>query len=119
MKEIIVIKNGELVLKGLNRSTFESMLIKTIRRRLKDLGKISIKNAQSTIYIEPVEDEFDFEEAIDRVSKIFGIAAFSRCAALNKDMDEILSVVADYVKPALSKVKTFKVIAKRSDKSFP
>jgi thiamine biosynthesis protein ThiI len=119
MKEIILIKNGELVLKGLNRSTFESMLIKTIRRRLKDLGKISIKNAQSTIYIEPVEDEFDFEEAIDRVSKIFGIAAFSRCAALNKDMDEILSVVADYVKPALSKVKTFKVIAKRSDKSFP
>ena len=119
MKEIILIKNGELVLKGLNRSTFESMLIKTIRRRLKDLGKISIKNAQSTIYIEPVENEFDFEEAIDRVSKIFGIAAFSRCAALNKDMDEILSVVADYVKPALSKVKTFKVIAKRSDKSFP
>ncbi len=119
MKEIILIKNGELVLKGLNRSTFESMLIKTIRRRLKDLGKISVKNAQSTIYIEPVEDEFDFEEAIDRVSKVFGIAAFSRCAALKKDMDEILSVVAEYVRPALSNVKTFKVIAKRSDKSFP
>lgn len=119
MKEIILIKNGELVLKGLNRSTFESMLIKTIRRRLKDLGKISIRNAQSTIYIEPVEEEFDFEEAINRVSKIFGIAAFSRCASLNKDMNEILSVVADYVKPALSTAKTFKVIAKRSDKSFP
>ncbi|MBR2044189.1 MAG: tRNA 4-thiouridine(8) synthase ThiI [Clostridia bacterium] len=119
MKEIILIKNGELVLKGLNKSTFESMLIKTIRRRLRDLGKVSVKSAQSTIYIEPVDDEFDFEEAISRVSKIFGIAAFSRCAALNKDMDEILSVVADYVRPALQGVKTFKVIAKRSDKAFP
>ena len=119
MKEIILIKNGELVLKGLNRNTFESMLIKTIRRRLKDLGKVSIKNAQSTIYIEPTEDGFDFEAAIERVSKIFGIAAFSRCAAVNKDMDEILSVAADYVKPALENAKTFKVISKRSDKTFP
>lgn len=119
MKEIILIKNGELVLKGLNRSTFESMLIKTIRRRLHDLGKVNIRNAQSTIYIEPVDDGFDFEEAIERVSKIFGIAAFSRCAALNKDIDEILSVAADYVKPALENVRTFKVEAKRSDKAFP
>lgn len=119
MKEIILIKNGELVLKGLNRSTFESMLVKTIRRRLRDLGKVSIKHAQSTIYIEPVDEDFDFEEACQRVQKIFGIAAFSRCAALNKDMQEILSVVADYVKPCLSGVKTFKVEAKRSDKAFP
>lgn len=119
MKEIILIKNGELVLKGLNRSTFESILIKTIRRRLRDLGKISIRNAQSTIYIEPVDDEFDFEEACSRVKKIFGIAAFSRCAALEKDMNLILSVCADYVKPYISGYKTFKVIAKRSDKTFP
>lgn len=119
MKEVILIKNGELVLKGLNRSTFESILIKTIRRRLKDLGKISIKNAQSTIYIEPVEDDFDFEEACRRVKKIFGIAAFSRCASLDKDMDLILKVCADYVKPYIQGFKTFKVIAKRSDKTFP
>ncbi len=119
MKEIILIKNGELILKGLNKSTFESMLMKTIRRRLHDLGKVSVKSAQSTIYIEPAEENFDFEEAIERVSKIFGIVAFSRCAALNKDMDEILSVVADYVRPSLQNVKTFKVVAKRSDKAFP
>ncbi|MBE6729013.1 MAG: tRNA 4-thiouridine(8) synthase ThiI [Ruminococcaceae bacterium] len=119
MKEIILIKNGELVLKGLNRSTFESMLMKTIRRRLHDLGKVSIRSAQSTIYIEPVDEEFDFEEACERVRKIFGIAAFSRCAALNKDMKEILSVTPSYVSSALSNAKTFKVIAKRSDKAFP
>lgn len=119
MKEIILIKNGELVLKGLNRSTFESILTKNIRRRLHDLGKISIKTSQSTIYIEPQSEDFDFEEAIDRVGKIFGIAAFSRCAELQKDMNEILSVAAEYVKPALSHVKTFKVEAKRSDKAFP
>lgn len=119
MKEIILIKNGELVLKGLNRSTFESMLIKTIRRRLKDLGKVNIKTAQSTIYIEPAEEDFDFEEAINRVGKIFGIAAFSRCAVCNKDINEILSVIGDYVKPYLCDKKTFKVEAKRSDKAFP
>lgn len=119
MKEIILIKNGELVLKGLNRNTFESMLIKTIRRRLHDLGKVSIKNAQSTIYIEPNDDDFDFEEACERVKKIFGIAAFSRCAALDKDMNTILSVAADYVRPYLNGAKTFKVEAKRSDKTFP
>lgn len=119
MKEIILIKNGELVLKGLNRSTFESMLMKTLRRRLYDLGKVSIKSSQSTIYIEPIDEDFDFEEACERVKKIFGIAAFSRCAAVSKDMDLILKVCADYVRPFISGHKTFKVVAKRSDKAFP
>ncbi len=119
MKEIILIKNGELVLKGLNRNTFESMLMKTIRRRLHDLGKVSIKSSQSTIYIEPIDEDFDFEEACLRVKKIFGIAAFSRCAALEKDMDLILKECAEYVRPYISNHKTFKVVAKRSDKAFP
>ena len=73
MKEIILIKNGELVLKGLNRCTFEDVMIKNIRRRLKSLGKVEIRKAQSAIYIEPKDDDFDFEEALERVSLIFGI----------------------------------------------
>jgi len=119
MKEIILIKNGELALKGLNRGNFEDILIKNIRRRLRDLGKIEIKKAQSAIYIEPKEENYDFEEALERVSLIFGIAAFSRACVCEKDMDDILAKSVEYLRPTLEKVRTFKVEAKRSDKKFP
>ena len=119
MKEIILIKNGELALKGLNRGNFEDIMIKNIRRRLRDLGKIEIKKAQSAIYIEPKEENFDFEEALERVSLIFGIAAFSRACVCEKDMNDILTKSVEYLRPTLEKVKTFKVEAKRSDKKFP
>ncbi|MEE0928120.1 MAG: tRNA 4-thiouridine(8) synthase ThiI, partial [Acutalibacteraceae bacterium] len=74
MKEIILIKNGELALKGLNRSVFEDTLIKNIKSSLKNCGELTVRKAQSTIYIEPVDDSFDFDDALDRVSKVFGIA---------------------------------------------
>lgn len=119
MKEIILIKNGELALKGLNRGNFEDILIKNIRRRLRDLGKIAIRKAQSAIYIEPMEEEYDFEEALERVSLIFGIAAFSRACVCEKNMEDILQKSVEYLAPSLKKIKTFKVEAKRSDKKFP
>ncbi len=119
MKEIILIKNGELALKGLNRSNFEDILIKNMRRRLRDLGSVSIRKAQSTIYIEPQEDTFDFEEALERVSLIFGIAGFSRACVCEKDMQDIISKSVEYLKNPLLKAKTFKVEAKRADKHFP
>ncbi len=119
MKEIILIKNGELALKGLNRCTFEDIMIKNIKRRLKDLGKVEIRKAQSTIYIEPKEENYDFEEALERVSLIFGIAAFSRACVCQKDMQDITEKSVEYLKNTLEGVKTFKVEAKRSDKKFP
>ena len=119
MKEIILIKNGELALKGLNRCTFEDIMIKNIKRRLKDLGKVEIRKAQSTIYIEPKEENYDFEEALERVSLIFGIAAFSRACVCEKDMADIISKSQVYLENTLKDVKTFKVEAKRSDKKFP
>ena len=85
MKEIILIKNGELALKGLNRSSFESVLAKNIKRRLHGLGKFKVTCLQSTMNIEPLCDDFDMEEAIKRISKIFGIAGFQRAAAVEKD----------------------------------
>ena len=78
MKEIILIKNGELALKGLNRCNFEDILIKNIRRRLRELGEVEIRKSQSTIYIEPKSEDYDFEEALLRVGRVFGIAGFSR-----------------------------------------
>ena len=119
MKEIILIKDGELSLKGLNRRNFEDKMVATIRRRLKGLGKLSVERAQSTIYIKPIDDDFDFAEALDRMSRIFGIAGFSRACVCEKSMEDILSKAPQYLKETLGKIKTFKVEAKRADKAFP
>ncbi len=119
MKEIILIKNGELVLKGLNRSAFEDTLIKNIRRHLNGCGKITIRKAQSTIFIEPCDDSFDTDSAILRLSKIFGIAAFCRAALCEKDMSDITAKSHVYLSDILSTAATFKVEAKRADKRFP
>lgn len=120
MKEVLLIKNGELALKGLNRSTFEDMLVKNIRRRLlASVGKFQFIKSQSTIIAEPVDDDIDFEEAVETLKKVFGIAAFSRAAIAEKDFDSIKDVALEYLGDELRQVKTFKVNAKRSDKKFP
>ena len=118
MKEIILIKDGELALKGLNRRSFEDKMVATIRRRLKNLGKVTVERAQSTIYIKPQDDDFDFAEALERMGRIFGIAAFSRACVCEKDMDDILSKAPEYLADTLRNIKTFKVEAKRADKAF-
>ncbi len=119
MKEIILIKNGELTLKGLNRCNFEDILIKNIRKSIRDLGECSIRKAQSTIFIEPKDESFDFSEALERIKRVFGIAGFSRACVCEKNMDDIIAKSPDYLRDDLKKVKTFKVEAKRADKRFP
>ncbi|MEE1053398.1 MAG: tRNA uracil 4-sulfurtransferase ThiI [Acutalibacteraceae bacterium] len=119
MKEIILIKDGELSLKGLNRRNFEDKMVATIRRRLKGLGKVTVERAQSAIYIKPQDDDFDFNEALDRMSRIFGIAAFSRACVCEKNIDDILAKAPEYLADTLQGIKTFKVEAKRADKAFP
>lgn len=119
MKEIILIKNGELALKGLNRCNFEDTLIKNIKRRLKDLGETEIRKSQSTIYIEPKSEGYDFEEALFRVGRIFGIAGFSRACVCEKTVEDILFRSPEYLKSVMENIKTFKVEAKRADKRFP
>lgn len=119
MKEIILIKNGELALKGLNRMTFEDILIKNIRRKIGKLGDYSVRKAQSTIYIEPRYEDFPFSEALEEMKQVFGIAAFSRALTVEKDMDAILNAAPDYLAERLKNAKTFKVESKRADKRFP
>ena len=118
MKEIILAYQGEMSLKGLNRATFESVLLKTMRRRLKSLGNFKIYKAQSTMYAEPAGDE-DIDAAEERIGKIFGIAAISRAAVCPKDFAVIADTAKEYLCGALRAAKTFKVSAKRSDKTFP
>lgn len=119
MKEVILIKDGEIALKGLNRKAFEDVLRKNIKSALYGLGRFEITSAQSTIYVKPLSEDIDLDEVCDRISRVFGIVAFSRAGVCNKDMEEILSFAPEYLSSQLEEVKTFKVEAKRSDKKFP
>ena len=119
MREIILLKCGELALKGLNRRNFEEVLMKNCRRRLQDLGEFKIHSSQSTIYVEPVGEGADLDEAVDRLTKVFGIAALTRSAVVEKSFEAVRACAPGYLRPLLMGAKTFKVEAKRSDKRFP
>lgn len=119
MKEIILVKYGEMALKGLNKKTFEDMLVKNIKRRIKSLGKFICTSAQSTLYITPADDSIDLDEVSERIGRIFGIAAYCRACVCEKDFEDIKQKSFDYLSNILPYAKTFKVTAKRSDKNFP
>ena len=89
MKDIILLKSGELALKGLNRRNLEDLLMKNMRRRLKDLGSFKVTTAQSTFTVEPLEEGLDLDLAFERLSRVFGISALSRAAAVAKDINAI------------------------------
>lgn len=119
LQEILLIKNGELALKGLNRGTFEAVLVKNLRYRLRRLGHFEIRKAQSTIYIQPTDNTADLDAAVDAVSRVFGIAGFSRACVTEKNIVAIGDAAIHYLKDDLDAVSTFKVEAKRADKAFP
>ncbi|MBO4876482.1 MAG: tRNA 4-thiouridine(8) synthase ThiI [Ruminococcus sp.] len=119
MKEIVLVKYGEMALKGLNKKTFEDMLTKNIKRRIKSLGSFVCTSAQSTLYIDPQDESIDLSEVVDRVGKIFGIAALCRACVCEKDFSDVCTKSVEYLTDVLSYAKTFKVNAKRSDKAFP
>jgi len=119
MKELILVKYGEMALKGLNKKTFEDMLIKNIKRRLKPLGHFQYTSAQSTTYITPLDEDIDLAEVSDRVGKIFGIATYCRACVCEKNFEDICEKSYEYLDTVLSCAKTFKVNAKRADKAFP
>ena len=119
MNELILIKLGEIALKGLNRQSFETVLVKNIKRRISSLGGFSVKTAQSTVYVTPVNECADIDEAEERIKTVFGIAAYSRAARAEKNMEDIVNTAAEYLFDELSSAESFKVEAKRSDKKFP
>lgn len=118
MKEIILVKYGEIALKGLNKSTFEDILQKNIKRRLKCFGDFGFFRRQSTIFITPPEGAY-IDEIIVSLKRIFGISAIQRCAVFPKDFSVIAQHAGEYLREALEGAKTFKVESKRSDKAFP
>lgn len=116
---IILCKYGEIVLKGLNRSTFEAELVKNVRRRLKSLGEFKYTSIQSTLYIEPKSEDIDFDEAFERVSKVYGIAKICSAIAVEKDLQSVYNAIKEHLGDSLSRAKSFRVTAKRADKRFP
>ncbi len=119
MKEVILCKYGELILKGANRQNFESMLVKECRRRASVHGVFRIYYLQSTVYIEPQNDECDIDGMFETARRIFGFVAVGRAAVCEKSMESIEKTVREYIGDKLDNVKTFKIEAKRSDKRFP
>ncbi|MBQ2669233.1 MAG: tRNA 4-thiouridine(8) synthase ThiI [Clostridia bacterium] len=118
MKEIILAKYGEIILKGGNRAKFESMLMTNIKNSLKNVAETSIRLAQATVYVE-VEDGDKIDLVVERLSKIFGLVAITKAAVCEKDIDDIREKAKEYLAKDLTAGKKFKVEAKRSDKSFP
>ncbi len=119
MNEIILLKLGELVLKGLNRRNFEEKLMSNAKRRLHTYGSFQVTTKQSITYVEPLSDECDMDGAFEAMKKVFGAVGVCRCRACEKDKNAMLSAVKEFLDPQLRSVKTFKVECKRSDKAFP
>ena len=119
MHEIILCKLGEVVLKGLNRRSFEMKLMSNIRRRTQRFGKFKIYSRQSTIYVEPAEETCDIAGAYNACKQVFGIIAITRALPCEKSKEAIFQTAKTYLADALTEAKSFKVESKRADKSFP
>ena len=119
MHEIILCKLGEIVLKGLNRHSFEMKLMSNIRRRTQRYGKFKIHSRQSTIYVEPAEENCDIAGAYAACKQVFGIIAITRALPCEKSKEAIFDTAKTYLGGALTAAKSFKVESKRADKSFP
>lgn len=119
MDEIILLKLGEIVLKGLNRRSFEDKLIGNAQRRLRPFGKFRVYTKQSTLYVEPQEDSCDLDGAYEAMKRLFGVVGLSRARACAKDRDAMLQTAQEYLGDRLAAARTFKVESKRADKTFP
>ena len=121
MKEIFLLKLGEVVLKGANKRQFEGRLRQNIRRRMKPYGNFDVYLMQSTVYVEPMDEEadVDVEGAWEACHAIFGLVSLCRCRPCEKNVDAIFAAIENYLGDDLDCAKSFKVESKRSDKRFP
>ena len=119
MKEIFLMKLGEIVLKGANKRQFESKLRQNVRRRMKAYGNFDVYLLQSTLYVEPMDDACDVDGAWEACHSIFGVVSLCRSRACEKNLDAIFNAIEEYLGDDLDSAKSFKVESKRSDKRFP
>ena len=119
MKEVLLLKCGEIVLKGLNRKTFEDRLLKNLSRRMKHVADCGISMRQSVVYVE-VPEEADADAVMDCARHVFGFATISRAAVCpEKTLESVIETAQSYLAPRFAQAGTFKVETKRGDKKFP
>lgn len=116
-QEVFLLKEGEIILKGLNRSNFEQTLIKNIKTALQPL-KFEIYNSQSVILIQP-NNLTDMPQIEMKLKKIFGIVCFCKAIMCEKTTESIFKTIKTKFDQQLSSCKTFRLKTKRSDKAFP
>ena len=116
--EMLLLKLGEVVLKGLNRRSFEDKLVKTVRHRMKACGSFQVYVRQSTIYVEPQKDDCDMEAAYKAAKQIFGVVTIARAVPCEKDINAIVETAKTYLAGEFAAARTFKVESKRADKMF-
>ena len=119
MKEILLCKYGEVILKGLNKNRFESMMVKELEARIKKHGDFKVSRCQSTVYVEPQNDGADIDGALESARKVFGFVSIARACQVEKNMDDIISAIKEYIPQFIGNANTFKADARRSDKRFP
>lgn len=118
MNDMILLKQGEIVLKGQNRRAFEQRLIANINRRIRPHGRFRVYAIQSTVYVEP-EAGADMDGAFDALKTVFGVVALSRAAACEKSAEAIAAKAIEYLADDMRAARSFKVETRRSDKAFP
>lgn len=119
MNEIFLLKLGEIILKGANKRQFENKLRQNIRRRMKAYGNFDVYILQSTVYVEPEDENADVEGAWEACKSVFGVNSICRCRPCEKNLDAIFAAVEEYLGDELDCARSFKVESKRSDKQFP
>ena len=116
--EMFLLKLGEVVLKGLNRRSFEDKLVNNVRRRLKSCGSFQVYIRQSTIYVEPTTDHCDMEAAYDACRQVFGVVSVARAVPCEKTVAAIVETAKTYLADEFAAARSFKVESKRADKQF-
>jgi len=119
VNEIFLLKLGEIVLKGANKRQFENKLRQNVRRRMKAFGEFDVYLMQSTVYVQPMNEDCDVDGAWEACNSIFGVVSLCRCRPCEKNLDAIFNAIEEYLGDDLDCAKSFKVESKRSDKAFP
>ncbi len=119
MNEIFLLKLGEIVLKGANKRQFEARLRQNVRRRMRPFGSFDVYILQSTVYVEPLEEDADVDGAWEAWRTICGVVSLRRCRPCEKTVDALLEAGENYLGEELDCAASFKVESKRSDKAFP
>jgi thiamine biosynthesis protein ThiI len=119
-ENILIVRCGEIALKGMNKPYFERMLVDRIRRNLKGFDGIDIKRQEGLIFIRVAKD-LDIDAIIKETSKVFGVASISKAIESRPHLDDIGEAAVEYMMNLIEErgIKSFKVEAKRADKNFP